>query len=64
MLKLVREVAEEKNATVLMITHYPQDARVIAPLSLLVAEKSATGPFKTDALLNNPPPALAEYLGH
>lgn len=64
MLKLVREVAEEKNATVLMITHDPQDARAVAPLSLLVAENSAAGPFKTDELLNNPPLALAEYLGH
>jgi thiamine transport system ATP-binding protein len=63
MLDLVREVSTEKQATVLMITHDPQDARAIAPLSLLVAEGTANGPYKTDDLLDSPPPALAEYLG-
>lgn len=64
MLNLVREVSCEKKATVLMITHDPKDARAVAPLSLLVAEGTATGLFQTEDLLNNPPPALAEYLGH
>jgi len=63
MLALVREVATEKQATVLMITHDPIDARSFAPVSILVADGCATGPFDTSELLDNPPPALSDYLG-
>ena len=63
MLALVRDMAAEKQATVLMITHDPADARAVAPLSVLVAEGHARGPFDTAELLNNPPPALSDYLG-
>ena len=64
MLGLVKEVAEEKQATVLMITHDPQDARAVASVSVLVADGEVGGPFPTDDLLDNPPAALADYLGH
>lgn len=63
MLTLVRDMAAEKQATVLMITHDPADAHAVAPLSVLVAEGQASGPFDTAELLNNPPPALSDYLG-
>lgn len=63
MLDLVAEVARETGATVLMVTHDPTDARRIAPLTLLVADGVAHPPLPTGALLDNPPPALAAYLG-
>lgn len=63
MLDLVAEVAGETGATVLMVTHDPTDARRIAPLTLLVAEGVAHAPVLTGPLLDNPPPALAAYLG-
>lgn len=63
MLDLVAEVAGETGATVLMVTHDPADARRIAPLTLLVAEGVAQAPVATGPLLDDPPPALAAYLG-
>ena len=63
MLALVAEVATETGATVLMVTHDPQDARSFAPLTLLVAEGKAHPPQDTAKLFANPPQALADYLG-
>lgn len=63
MLDLVAEVAGETGATVLMVTHDPTDARRIAPLTLLVADGVAHPPAPTGPLLDDPPPALAAYLG-
>lgn len=63
MLALVSEVADETEATVLMVTHDPQDALHFAPLTCLVADGQALAPQPTEALLANPPPALAAYLG-
>jgi thiamine transport system ATP-binding protein len=63
MLALVADVATETAATVLMVTHDPQDARRFAPLTILVADGQAQPPCATDALLSDPPPALAAYLG-
>jgi thiamine transport system ATP-binding protein len=63
MLALVREVADETGATVLMVTHDPQDARRFADMTMLVAEGRADAPVATAALFANPPPALAAYLG-
>lgn len=63
MLDLVAAIAAEQRATLLMITHDPGDARRICPLTIVVADGTATPPAPTDRLLNAPPPALAEYLG-
>ena len=63
MLDLVVELAEETGATLLMVSHEPEDARKIAPLTLLVADGTVTGPHPTAALLEDPPPVLAAYLG-
>lgn len=63
MLALVAEVAGETGATVLMVTHDPQDARSFADLTILVADGVARPPEETAALFADPPPALAEYLG-
>lgn len=61
MLDLVDEIAGA--AGVVMITHDPADARRLCPLTVLVAEGQAHPPAPTAALLDNPPPALRDYLG-
>ena len=63
MLALVRAVADETGATVLMVTHDPQDARRLEGLTMLVAEGRAHAPMPTEALFADPPPALSAYLG-
>ncbi|MCL7463565.1 ATP-binding cassette domain-containing protein [Phaeovulum sp. NW3] len=63
MLDLVDAIASEQGATVLMVTHDPEDARAFADLTLLVAEGRAHPPQPTGPLLDNPPPALRVYLG-
>lgn len=63
MLDLVDEIATGTGASVLMVTHDPADARRLCPLTVLVAEGVAHAPAPTLALLDNPPPALAAYLG-
>ena len=63
MLALVGDIATRTGATVLMVTHDPADARRLCPLTLLVADGIAHPPAPTQALLDNPPPALAAYLG-
>lgn len=64
MLALLREVAEDNGATVLMVTHDPQDAKGFADETVLVAEGIAHAPVATKDLFQNPPLALQAYLGH
>lgn len=63
MLDLVKQVATESGATVLMVTHDPADARRFAEQTILVADGIAHAPAPTATLLDNPPKALADYLG-
>lgn len=63
MLDLVAEIAETTRATFLMVSHDPADALRIADQAVLVADGIAQPPQPTRALLDNPPPALAAYLG-
>lgn len=63
MLDLLLEVLEDTGAALLMVSHDPEDARRIAPLTVLVAEGRAEAPVATGDLLDNPPPALRAYLG-
>ncbi len=63
MLDLVAALAEETGATLMMISHDPGDARRIADQAILVAEGVAYAPRATAELLDNPPPALRDYLG-
>lgn len=63
MLDLVARIAGAQGATVLMITHDPADARQLCPQTLVVADGRADPPRPTEALLRDPPPALAAYLG-
>lgn len=63
MLDLVQEIAAENRTTVLMVSHDPSDARRIAAQTVLVADGRAHPPQPTAELLDNPPAALAAYLG-
>lgn len=63
MLDLVAEIAGAMGATLLMVSHNPADALRIAPETILVAAGRAHPPRATAVLLDDPPPALAAYLG-
>ncbi|WP_347311858.1 thiamine ABC transporter ATP-binding protein [Defluviimonas sp. SAOS-178_SWC] len=63
MLDLVADIASETGATVLMVSHDPGDARRFSTETIVVAEGRAAPPAPTVALLDDPPPALAAYLG-
>ncbi len=63
MLDLVARIRDEQGATLLMVTHAPADARRIADQIVLVEDGRTHAPVATAALLDNPTPALATYLG-
>lgn len=63
MLALTREVLGGRGATLLMVTHDPEDALAVAQSVILVAEGRAAPPAPAAALLSDPPPALRAYLG-
>ncbi|SDD25882.1 thiamine transport system ATP-binding protein [Paracoccus isoporae] len=63
MLALLARIADETGATVLMVTHDPDDARAFAPETVVVIDGVAEPPVPTAPLLDDPPPALAAYLG-
>lgn len=63
MLDLVADLVAETGATLMMVSHDPEDARRICDQAILVAENTALHPQDTGALLDNPPPALRRYLG-
>ena len=63
MLDLVAELLRETGATLLVVSHDPEDARRITDQVVLVAGGRAHPPEPTAALLDNPPPALRAYLG-
>lgn len=63
MLDLVDELVRESGATLLMVSHAPEDARRIADQVVLVEGGMAHPPQETGGLLDNPPPALRDYLG-
>lgn len=63
MLALVGQIAKANGAAVLMVTHDPGDARALCPQTIVVADGRAESPQETGALLAEPPPVLAAYLG-
>lgn len=62
MLDLVDRIAGQTGATVLMVTHDPEDARRLCPLTVVVADGTAAAPTATGPVLDDPPPALRAYL--
>ena len=63
MLTLVAEVADETGATVLMVTHEPDDALRFSEKTVLVSDGVAHAPQSTQALFDDPPEVLRKYLG-
>jgi len=63
MLRLLAEVLDETGASLLMVTHEPQDAAAIAGQTVLVSGGVAHAPVDTARLLADPPPELKDYLG-
>lgn len=63
MLGLVDELARETGATLLMVSHEPQDARLIADECVFVADGVAHAPIETETFFKDPPAALQAYLG-
>ena len=63
MLDLVARLRAEQGATLLLVTHTPEDARRIADLVVLVDGYRAHPPAATGALFGDPPPELKAYLG-
>lgn len=63
MLDLVAGLAARRNATVVMVSHNPDDASRIAAQTVLMFDGLASGPFATSELLAAPPEALRRYLG-
>ena len=63
MLNTLGDVVDSTQATVLMVTHDPDDARRFADQVILVTDGMAHAPVETRAIFASPPPALAAYLG-
>ncbi|MCI2399984.1 ATP-binding cassette domain-containing protein [Aliiroseovarius subalbicans] len=63
MVALVKDLVTETGATLLMVSHEPEDAREIADQVILVAEGTAHAPVPTAKIFADPPAALREYLG-
>lgn len=63
MLDLLARIAGQTGATVLMVTHDPEDARRFAPQTIVMDAGRAAAPVPTGPLLDDPPPGLRAYLG-
>lgn len=63
MLDLVRELADETGALVLMVTHNPDDALALGGKTAFVADGIVHPPVPTKNLLADAPPAVQAYLG-
>lgn len=63
MLGLVKDLVTETGATLLMVTHDPDDAALIADQCILVAEGRVEPPVDMQTFLADPPKAMRAYLG-
>lgn len=63
MLALVDTLARESGATVMMVSHDPRDAEVLADDAILVADGCAHPPKPVSEIFAHPPDALRDYLG-
>jgi thiamine transport system ATP-binding protein len=64
MLALVDEVRLEKNLTVLLVSHHPDEARLAADRTAFIDKGRVVAEDRTDALLSRIDlPGLTEYLG-
>lgn len=63
MLDLVARIRAEQDATLLLVTHQPEDALRITELTVVVAGGRVAPPQPTRALFADPPAVLRDYLG-
>jgi thiamine transport system ATP-binding protein len=63
MLDLVSELVAETGASLIMVTHAPEDVHRIADDVIFVASGRAMAPQPAQTLMDNPPPELRAYLG-
>ncbi|MBV0913613.1 thiamine ABC transporter ATP-binding protein [Anianabacter salinae] len=63
MLDLVKTLAAETGATLLMVSHDPADAKRLGGQTVVVAEGRAEPPVETGLLFADPPQVLRDYLG-
>ena len=63
MLELVKRIQVERKLTVLMVTHQPEDAKLIADQILFVANGKVQGPMKTDAFFASDEADILAHLG-
>jgi len=63
MLDLVEEIRAEQGATLLLVTHAPEDARAIAAAVGFVDAGRAEAPVETEAFFATPSAGLQAYLG-
>lgn len=63
MLNLVSKILDQTGATLLMVSHDPSDAHAIAQDLIVVADGRAALLPDAQAVLADPPPVLAAYLG-
>ncbi len=63
MLALVKDVATETSALILMVTHDPEEARALGGMTAFVADGQVAPPRATTDLLGSPPPVVRAYLG-
>ena len=64
MLKLVEEMRAEQSATLLLVTHAPEDAKHIAREVVFVDAGQVHGPAPSTAFFANPSKGLRAYLGN
>lgn len=63
MLNLVEEIRAEQAATLLLVTHAPEDAKHIAKTCVFVDESRASAPIDTQSFFANPPKGFRTYIG-
>ena len=63
MLKLVSEIGEKNNQTIIMVTHHPEDARLTANTTALVQDGTIAQVGPSDSFFANPSDALLAYTG-
>ena len=63
MLDVLDQIISEMKATLLIVTHAPEDAHRIADDLIFVDGGTARAPVPAAETLDNPPPELRAYLG-
>ena len=60
---LLRDIQRERGLTTVIVTHQPEDAVRVAEQVMVVAKGAVDGPIPVERLTDDPPDALADYLG-